>query len=151
MQKRSSIQPRPTKASMLRQQGQQQGQQTSLPSSVAPSTPRPTATTGTTNKINSKAQASEGIRAFMATQRAVAAQRKKTIEKEDQEKTASRPRIRVMTGTNRYSNDDNDPFGMDANKSNLKLETLIRQAKSSGKLNLSNRNLDRVPEEVLSM
>ncbi|KAI7854759.1 hypothetical protein BDC45DRAFT_508031 [Circinella umbellata] len=151
MQKRSSIQPRPTKASMLRQQGQQQGQQTSRPSSVAPSTPRPTATTGTTNKINSKAQASEGIRAFMATQRAVAAQRKKTIEKEDQEKTASRPRIRVMTGTNRYSNDDNDPFGMDANKSNLKLETLIRQAKSSGKLNLSNRNLDHVPEEVLSM
>ena len=149
MQKRSSIQPRPTKASMLRQQGQQQGQQTSQSSNVEPSTPRPTSTT---HKINSKAQASEGIRAFMATQRAVATQRKKTVKKEEeQDKKTSRPRSRVMTGSNRYSYDDNDPFGTDTNKSNLKLQTLIGQAKSSGKLNLSNRNLDRVPDEVWSM
>ncbi|KAI9278445.1 hypothetical protein BDA99DRAFT_531199 [Phascolomyces articulosus] len=149
MQKRSSLQPRPTKASMLRQQGQQQtSPRSTTPVSSTPTLPPPTTTT---NKRNSKVQASEGIRAFMAAQRAVAAQRKKTTEKEETPQENSRSRIRVMTGANRYSYDDNDPFGMGEQKPNLKLQTLIRQAKSSGKLNLANRHLDRVPDEVWSM
>ena len=85
----------------------------------------------------------------MASQRAVAAQRKKTAA--DEPKDAARPKIRVMTGAERYTQHDSDPFAQDHQKPNLKLQTLIRQAKSSGKLNIANRDLDSVPEEVLSM
>ncbi|KAI8141966.1 hypothetical protein BJV82DRAFT_670068 [Fennellomyces sp. T-0311] len=140
MQKRSStIQPRPTKASMLRQQGGPLSRPASAASTTTPAPPKKTA---------SKAQASEGIRAFMATQRAVAAQRKKTTANEPKDE---RPKIRVMTGAERYSYNDSDPFAQEQQKPNLKLQTLIRQAKSSGKLNISNRDLDRVPDEVWSM
>ncbi|KAI9497681.1 hypothetical protein BDB00DRAFT_586569 [Zychaea mexicana] len=159
MQKRSSLQPRPTKASMLRQQGggtgqqQQQQQPKSRPVNVAGTSPVPQQQQQpTVNKRNSKAQASEGIRAFMAAHRAVAAQRKKTSDSSSSmDKHQERPKIRVMTGAERYSYDDSDPFGMQNDKASLKLQTVIHQAKSSGKLNLSNRNLDRVPDEVWSM
>lgn len=149
--KRSSvIQPRPTKASMLRQQQPTRAAATVTKEETSSSSSNTNRTT-TIKKPNVKA--SEGVRAFMAAQRAAAAARKNTTDSTPEPEP---PKRRVMTGAERYSFDerfDRDAaFGTEpAVRTDLKLQTIIRQAKSSGKLNISNRNLKEIPNEVWSM
>lgn len=146
-QKRSSIvQPRPTKASLMRQQGQPSSPTPSPAADVSRS--RDSATVKKSVSKGSHVQASEGIRAFMASKRAAAQQQRKTAPSSQPSTT---PRNRVMTGADRYTFDDEDAFGQPSSKSNLKIQTIIKQAKSSGKLNISNRELAEIPEEVWSM
>lgn len=54
-----------------------------------------------------------------------------------------------MTGAQRYS--DIDESTTKDNNTNRKLQIVIKQAKSSGKLDISSRGLTQIPEEVLKM
>lgn len=143
--KRASLnQPRPTRASTLRQQGQAKTE-----SAARDAVPKKTTTTTTT-----RARASEGVREFMAAQRATAAARKKAASSSTGP-LRSGPERRVMTGTERYTYDEgfekDAAFGTDTPKSNLKLQTVLQRAKSSGKLDLSSRELKAIPSEVWDM
>lgn len=145
--KRASLnQPRPTRASTLRQQGQAKTE-----SAARDAVPKKTTTTTTTT---TRARASEGVREFMAAQRATAAARKKAASSSTGP-LRSGPERRVMTGTERYTYDEgfekDAAFGTDTPKSNLKLQTVLQRAKSSGKLDLSSRELTAIPSEVWDM
>lgn len=89
----------------------------------------------------------------MAAQRAAAAARKEAASSAPSSRVA--PERRVMTGADRYTYDegfDRDAaFGTDTPKTNLKLQTLLQRAKSSGKLDLSSRELKTIPTEVWDM
>ncbi|KAI7880781.1 L domain-like protein, partial [Lichtheimia hyalospora FSU 10163] len=128
----------------MRQQGQQSSPTPTPATHVSGS--RDSTTVKKSASKGSQVKASEGIRAFMASKRAAAQQQRKTTTT-----TPSSPRNRVMTGADRYTFDDEDAFGQSSTKPNLKIQTIIKQAKSSGKLNISNRELDKIPEEVWSM
>ncbi|KAF7731379.1 hypothetical protein EC973_000187 [Apophysomyces ossiformis] len=147
--RRSIAQPRPTKASLLRTGGQQ-----AKPTNEAVTTTKSEAEgQKSTTASSPRSRASEGVRAFMAQQRARKAELQKTNTNEEE---TPRPRsARVMTGAERYTDgpdaNRNAAFGQDEPQTNRKLQTIIRQAKSSGKLNISSRGLDKIPEEVLAM
>ncbi|KAL0086761.1 hypothetical protein F4703DRAFT_1848485 [Phycomyces blakesleeanus] len=158
--RRPPVQPRPTRASLLRT-AQDAAKKSGAPSearktahvqhppaeaipTTVPDTPRPR------TKIAKEAPpgSSEGLRSFLAQQRARVAAIK-PVEKEKE-----RPK-RVMSGTQRYTSGADarrdEAFGMDPTRVNTKIQTAIAQAKQSGKLIISNRGLERIPEEVLTM
>lgn len=58
------------------------------------------------------------------------------------------PRNRVFTGAERYT-EDNEINPVD--RTQLKLQTVLTKAKSSGKLNLSSRDLKTIPPQVWDM
>ncbi|KAI8376468.1 uncharacterized protein BYT42DRAFT_574721 [Radiomyces spectabilis] len=183
--KRRSIQPRQTKASLLRLAGKQSNIQSSKDNKPADTAKTETernasdVTVPPPNAIGSRktatdrsgmsthadppkvprpksspyaqARASEGVRAFMAQQRARQVARKTNVEPEKE----TPPKSRVFTGAERYTSGPDasrgEAFGNQVTPPNAKLQTLIRQAKSSGKLNISSRGLDKIPEEVLNM
>ncbi|KAI9250032.1 hypothetical protein BY458DRAFT_444982 [Sporodiniella umbellata] len=147
-QRTPSITPRPTKASMLRAQkqtGSSEGLKTptSKPQKQEALVEEPKASPKpagrTPSKATKTAKPSEGVRAFMAQQRARAANQ----TKEKDEKPAVR--TKVMTGAQRYGTTTEEVV---APKS---LQVLIKQAKGSGKLDISSRELKSIPEEVLKM
>ncbi|KAI9313184.1 hypothetical protein BX666DRAFT_1980456 [Dichotomocladium elegans] len=153
-QKRSStVQPRPTKASLMRQQSQQASSSSPSPNPISPPSNAlrvQSATTTRKSSTTSRAQASEGVRAFMASKRAAAAAAAHQKKEVFTERTAD-PRNRVMTGAGRYTFSADDTLDEDVKKPNLKLQTVIAQAKSTGRLNISNRELRTIPDEVWTM
>jgi hypothetical protein len=98
------------------------------------------------------AKPSSGVRDFMAQQRA----KVKAQQEQDKLKASKRPAKVPMPfkGTPSYSWDDTldrgEAFGHTPPRTS-KIETIIKQAKSSGKLNISNRNLDEIPDVVWNM
>jgi len=98
------------------------------------------------------AKPSSGVRDFMAQQRA----KVKAQQEQDKLKASKRPPKVPMPfkGTPSYSWDDTldrgEAFGHTPSRTS-KIETIIKQAKSSGKLNISNRNLDEIPDDVWNM
>jgi hypothetical protein len=95
--------------------------------------------------LNDSVGATEGVKAFMAQQRA---RRTKPSEK-TREQEPVKKRTNVMTGAQRYGggSDAAAPVVTEARK----IQVVIKQAKSSGKLDISSRGLTKVPEEVLKM
>ncbi|KAG2187255.1 hypothetical protein INT44_004940 [Umbelopsis vinacea] len=95
---------------------------------------------------------SSGVKDFMAQQRA----KIKAQQEQDKLKASKRPQKVPMPfkGAPSYSWDDTldrgEAFGHTP-PSTSKIETLIKQAKSSGKLNISNRNLNEIPDAVWNM
>ncbi|KAI9302189.1 hypothetical protein BJ944DRAFT_270305 [Cunninghamella echinulata] len=163
----ATIQPRPTKASMLRSSSvnvnsnktpdkstTKIGTTNERSSTVTTTTTTTTATTTTktASSINSKARASEGVRQFMAAQRS---RLQKTNKDQDD---APKPRSStVMTGAQRYtdkndsSNNHFDSSHTSPNKGLANLKGVIQKAKSTGKINISNRELDHIPEQIVTM
>ncbi|ORZ01519.1 hypothetical protein BCR43DRAFT_434119 [Syncephalastrum racemosum] len=78
----------------------------------------------------------------------MAAQRARQKAAPPTEPEAKPPRNRVFTGAERYT-DDNEINPVD--RTQLKLQTVLTKAKSSGKLNLSSRDLKTIPSEVWDM
>ncbi|KAF1800696.1 hypothetical protein FB192DRAFT_1283145 [Mucor lusitanicus] len=152
-QKKPSIQPRATKASMLRLQ-KQQGSASGLVTASQPEeqpvvleSPRP----GTKSRVvKDTVGPTAGVKAFMAQQRARLAQpsaQKQTAEKEPIRKTSN-----VMTGAQRYGGGNNNSIrGESTVVETRKIQTVIKQAKTSGKLDISSRGLTNIPQEVLRM
>ncbi|KAG2183319.1 hypothetical protein INT43_006324 [Umbelopsis isabellina] len=93
-----------------------------------------------------------GVRDFIAQQRA----RLKEQQEQDKRRATTKPARtpRSFAGSDDYSWDDtlsrNEVFGQSPPPTN-KLETVIKQAKGSGKLNISNRNLEDIPDSVWNM
>ncbi|KAL9551866.1 hypothetical protein MBANPS3_004048 [Mucor bainieri] len=152
-QKKPSIQPRATKASMLRLQKQQESASglvtASLPEEqpVAPEPPRP----ATKSRVaKDTVGPTAGVKAFMAQQRARLSQpssQKQTSEKEPIRKSGN-----VMTGAQRYGGGSySSSKGESTVVETRKIQTVLKQAKSSGKLDISSRGLTSIPQEVLNM
>lgn len=134
-----SIQPRATKASMLRAQ-----KQPASPPPVKETKPK----TASTSKVTNSARPSEGVKAFMAQQRArVTATKQVTGQHEEITPQKSN---KVMTGAQRYGGGSAVKESTAA-VSPRKIQIVIKQAKASGKLNISSRELTKIPEEVLNM
>ncbi|KAJ2964740.1 hypothetical protein NQZ79_g394 [Umbelopsis isabellina] len=95
---------------------------------------------------------SPGVRDFITQQRA----RLKAQQEQDKRRANTKPARATMSfaGSDNYSWDDslsrNEVFGQSPPPTN-KLETVIKQAKGSGKLNISNRNLEDIPDSVWNM
>ncbi|KAI8981479.1 hypothetical protein BDB01DRAFT_851265 [Pilobolus umbonatus] len=139
-QKKPSIQPRQTKASLLR---------TQKPASAPVSTTTPLTTTtkkteapikkveerpSSRAKVVNDTGPSEGVKAFMAKKRAMLSNRKTEAPTETIQHKAGR-----------------QPAVSDAPQTMRKIQIVIKQAKGSGKLDISNRQIDKIPEEVLTM
>lgn len=141
-QRKPSIQPRPTKASMLRTQKQPTS---STPSPAESKTPKTTPVSKSTVK---SAEPTEGVKAFMAQQRARLAVVKQPKGLREEEPQVVPKSSKVMTGAQRYG-------GSGATEKSTvtprRLDVVIKQAKGSGKLNISSRNLDKIPNEVINM
>ncbi|KAI8091236.1 uncharacterized protein B0P05DRAFT_457641, partial [Gilbertella persicaria] len=137
-----TIQPRPTKASMLRLQ-KQQGSGLVTAQEAPTKKPETHVSTATSSRSKSTVGATEGVKAFMAQQRARLA-KSNTVEQEPKKRQNN-----FMTGAERYGGKtDRD----EASQTNTrKIQVVIKQAKSSGKLNISSRGLTKIPEEVLNM
>ncbi|KAG1459533.1 hypothetical protein G6F46_002151 [Rhizopus delemar] len=131
-----SIQPRATKASMLRAQ-----KQPASPPPVKETKPK----TASISKATNSARPSEGVKAFMAQQRArVTATKQVTGQHEESTPQKSN---KVMTGAQRYGGGSAVKESAAA-VSPRKIQIVIKQAKASGKLNISSRELTKIPEEV---
>ncbi|CAO3627197.1 unnamed protein product [Cunninghamella echinulata] len=123
---------------------------------TATTTTTTTTTTKTASSISSKARASEGVRQFMAAQRS---RLQKTTK--DQDDTPKPKSSTVMTGAQRYadkgdssntnSNKRFDSSHTSPNKGLANLKGVIQKAKSTGKINISNRELDHIPEQIITM
>ncbi|ORX49156.1 L domain-like protein [Hesseltinella vesiculosa] len=112
---------------------------------------KPTETSKPSSKKTSQqGQASDGVRAFMAAQRS-RLQSSKTAEpvKKDERMEPIVKRPNVLTGAQRYKSHELDPSPTTPNLSNLK--SVIQQAKTSGRLALSNRALDKLPDQIITM
>ncbi|KAI8072943.1 hypothetical protein BC940DRAFT_330386 [Gongronella butleri] len=153
------MQPRPTKASMLRAGG---GGGASASAAAAPSSSKTQASAAPPSNKSKGAQqsrASDGVRAFVAAQRSRLQQGKKEEVKKtafDDDKDASSPFVKrgtsnkVMTGAQRYGG--GDPFEaapVAPDLSNLK--GVIQRAKTSGHLNIANRALQHIPDQIITM
>ncbi|GAN09689.1 leucine-rich repeat-containing protein 40-like [Mucor ambiguus] len=152
-QKKPSIQPRATKASMLRLQ-KQQGSASGLVTasqpeekSEIPESPRP----ATKSRVaKDTVGPTAGVKAFMAQQRARLAQ--PTSQKQASEKEPIRKSSNVMTGAQRYGGGSNSSSkGEPTVVETRKIQTVLKQAKASGKLDISSRGLTSIPQEVLNM
>lgn len=105
-----------------------------------------------TNASTSSPRSAPGVRDFIAQQRA----RLKEQQEQDNRRANAKPAktLRSFAGSDDYSWDDslsrNEVFGQSPPPTN-KLETVIKQAKGSGKLNISNRNLKDIPDSVWNM
>ncbi|ORE18057.1 hypothetical protein BCV71DRAFT_243653 [Rhizopus microsporus] len=141
-QRKSSIQPRPTKASMLRTQKQSTS---STPSPAELKTPK--TTPGSKSTVKS-AGPTEGVKAFMAQQRARLATVKQPNGHREEEPQVVPKSSKVMTGAQRYGDSSATEKSTVALR---RLDVIIKQAKGSGKLNISSRNLDKIPNEVINM
>ncbi|KAI8070096.1 hypothetical protein BDF21DRAFT_495729 [Thamnidium elegans] len=146
--RKPSIQPRPTKASMLRLQKQQASTasavQTPEPEPPTRSVPRATTNTTTSSTKSNLAPsvgATDGVKAFMAQQRARLVKKPSVTEEPVKKKT-------FMTGAQRYGGGDDKKETVTPNRS---IQVIIKQAKSQGKLNISSRGLKLIPKEVLNM
>lgn len=153
-QKKPSIQPRATKASMLRLQ-KQQGPASGLVTAsqpeerpVVPEPPRPASKSRVAAKDTVGPTA--GVKAFMAQQRARLAQ--PSSQKQTAEKEPVRKASHVMTGAQRYGGGSSNSFkGEPAVVETRKIQIVLKQAKASGKLDISSRGLTSIPQEVLNM
>ncbi|KAI7905248.1 uncharacterized protein BX663DRAFT_502235 [Cokeromyces recurvatus] len=138
--RKPSIQPRPTKASLLRLQKQQKTEETSRNEEEN----RPSSRVQQSTRKNSVGP-SEGVKAFMAQQRARMAKKVNlTPLTTKNDKSPSH----IMTGAQCYSHQQEVD---DKPTCPRKIQVLIKQAKSTGKLDISNRGLTKIPEEVLNM
>jgi hypothetical protein len=131
-----------------------------IPNRAPARTPRPSTKTNiggagrneSTNSSTGSSRSSPGVRDFITQQRA----RLKEQQEQDRRKANAKPSRTAMSfaGSDNYSWDDslsrNEAFGQSAPPTN-KLETVIKQAKGSGKLNISNRNLEDIPDSVWNM
>lgn len=146
--RKPSIQPRPTKASMLRLQKQQASTsspvQTPEPEPPTRSVPRATAATSSSTKSNLAPSVgpTDGVKAFMAQQRARLVKKPSVPDEPVQKKT-------FMTGAQRYGGGSDDK--KETVTPNRSIGVIIKQAKSQGKLNISSRGLNLIPKEVLNM
>ncbi|KAL7311234.1 hypothetical protein PS15m_009018 [Mucor circinelloides] len=149
-QKKPSIAPRATKASMLRlqkQQGSASGLVTESQTEKQPvvsESPRPTPKS---RVAKDTVGPTAGVKAFMAQQRARMSQpsgQKQAVEKEPVRKTSN-----FMTGAQRYGGGStkDEPAVVETRK----IQIVLKQAKASGKLDISSRGLTKIPEEVLKM
>lgn len=151
--RKPSIQPRPTKASMLRLQKQQASTTGLVTHEETPSTPKKVTETVSRNaltsvkksSIASNVSATEGVKAFMAQQRARVS--KKPAVKEEEE--SIKKRSNVMTGAQRYGGGSNADAPVITQTRNI--QVVIKQAKAQGKLNISSRGLTEIPKEVINM
>ncbi|KAI8968394.1 hypothetical protein BDF20DRAFT_790674, partial [Mycotypha africana] len=154
---KSSVQPKPTKASLLRLQAKQQHE---LPSSLAPAMTKTTSSqmrkglqsqqsssTSTTSPYTS-AGPSAGLKAFMAKQRARMANDKSKASEINTEDNHWQP-----ISAKNYSNQDSSRPAVEADSlhSQRKLAVIIKQAKASGRLDIASRSLTRIPKEVIEM
>ncbi|ORZ22200.1 hypothetical protein BCR42DRAFT_433534 [Absidia repens] len=153
--RRTATQPRPTKASALRSSSVQVPN-TKKASDTAPSTKKSVTTATSSERPNphSKARASEGVRAFMSNQRSrlnKAKQQQQQQPDDEVDPSKMKPSSgNVMTGAQRYSDNFQDTsLSSSPNTSNLK--SVIQQAKSSGRMNLAHRHLEKVPDQILNM
>lgn len=144
--RKPSIQPRPTKASMLRLQKQQASSPSGLVTTSAPEEPPQKSVSRTlpTKKATVIAGATDGVKAFMAQQRARVA-KKPTSAPEEPTKRSTQ----VMTGAQRYGGGSNKTEPVITQTRSIQI--VIKQAKAQGKLNISSRGLTSVPKEVLNM
>lgn len=149
--RKPSFQPRPTKASMLRLQ-KQQAAESSTPSAPVEEPPQrsvshPKSSNNTTKKTSNGIGATDGVKAFMAQQRARVAKKSTNVPAEEPVKKSSQ----VMTGAQRYGG------GAGSNKTpavitqTRNINIVIKQAKAQGKLNISSRGLTSIPKEVINM
>lgn len=155
-QKKPSIQPRATKASMLRLQKQQESASGGLVAATKQEE-RPVIATETP-RVSAKSRVAKdtvgptaGVKAFMAQQRARMTQpdtQKRTTpaEKEPIKKTSN-----FMTGAQRYGGESTASKDQSNVVETRKIQIVLKQAKSSGKLDISSRGLTKIPEEVLKM
>ncbi|KAI9486846.1 MAG: hypothetical protein EXX96DRAFT_56789 [Benjaminiella poitrasii] len=140
--RKSSIHPRPTKASMLRLQkqhstdtgGSLKTTETHVDQSFIRSRP--------SSKAHNGVGPSEGVKAFMAQQRARMSKTQQTASEE------KRPSSKVMTGAQRYGSKQTIDKPQTSQR---KIQIIVKQAKATGKLNISSRGLTNIPEEVLKM
>lgn len=153
-QRKPSIQPRATKASLLRLQKQQGTSSAGLvshteappsPQTKSESLPRDVPISTKKSSTTNNASASDGVKAFMAQQRARLA--KKPAVKEEEEPV--KRRTNVMTGAQRYGGGSTTEAPVVTQTRNIQI--VIKQAKAQGKLNLSSRGLTEIPKEVLQM
>lgn len=156
--RKPSIQPRPTKASQLRLQKQQQGASgglataSSTPTSQEEPQPKTHTASTTTPPKSTKAASSnigptDGVKAFMQQQRARLA--KKPSAAENEEEPIKKRNTNVMTGAQRYGGGSETAAPVISNTRNIQI--IIKQAKAQGKLNISSRGLTKIPEEVIKM
>lgn len=146
--RKPSIQPRPTKASMLRLQKQQASTSGSFTAPEPEEPPKRSVSRASTKPVSSTAGnvgPTDGVKAFMAQQRARLAKKPSTPVAEEPIKRTSQ----VMTGAQRYGGgaSQKEPV-INQNRS---IQIVIKQAKSQGKLNISSRGLKEIPKEVLNM
>lgn len=139
--RKPSIQPRATKASLLRQK--QQPSASGLVTAEPVKKPTEPPSRKMTNQINENVGASQGVKAFMAQQRARLQSSKNVVEEPVKKKKT------FMTGAERYGGGGFEEKTVSAEP--RKLQVVIKQAKASGKLDISSRGLTKLPEEVLKM
>ncbi|KAK4512592.1 uncharacterized protein ATC70_003295 [Mucor velutinosus] len=150
-QKKPSIQPRATKAYILRLQKQQEaasGLVTASQPEEQPVVPEATRPATKSRVAKDTVGPTAGVKAFMAQQRARMAQpssQKQTVEKEPLRKTNN-----VMTGAQRYGGGSSTK-GESTVVETRRIQTVLKQAKASGKLDISSRGLTSIPQEVLNM
>jgi hypothetical protein len=96
--------------------------------------------------LNDSVGASAGVKAFMAQQRA------RITKPAAQEEPVKKRNNHVMTGAQRYGGGNNSSFdAAPVITETRKIQVVMKQAKSSGKLDISSRGLTKIPEEVLKM
>ncbi|KAI8640755.1 hypothetical protein BD408DRAFT_347416 [Parasitella parasitica] len=152
-QRKPSIQPRATKASMLRLQKQQSSdaglvtatkrEEEPVLAESATCSVKPRVVKGTTGPT-------AGVKEFMAKQRARMAQsdtQKQPVAAKKE--NPIRKSGNFMMGAQRYRDGatEDQPTVVETRK----IQTVIKQAKSMGKLDISSRGLTKIPEEVLKM
>ncbi|CAO3627160.1 unnamed protein product [Cunninghamella blakesleeana] len=92
----------------------------------------------------------------MKAQRSRIQKPNKENDSESQDNTIKPKSSTVMTGAQRYTdnfknNNNKDQNNATANKGLANLKGVIQKAKSSGKINISYRELDHIPEQILTM
>lgn len=151
--RKPSIQPRPTKASMLRLQKQQASTSGPTTTSEPEEPPRRSVSRTSVNSTKPKSVPSiagdvgptDGVKAFMVQQRARLAKKPSgPIAEEPIKKTGQ-----FMTGAQRYGNGSSQKEPVVTQ--NRSIQIVIKQAKAQGKLNISSRGLKNIPKEVLDM
>lgn len=143
--RKPSIQPRPTKASMLRLQKQQASSDPFTPSTPEePPQKSVSRTATTTKKATDGIGATDGVKAFMAQQRARVVKKSANMSEEPVKRSTQ-----AMTGAQRYGGGSNKTPPVITQTRNINI--VIKQAKAQGKLNISSRGLTSIPKEVINM
>ncbi|KAI8088669.1 uncharacterized protein BX664DRAFT_385288 [Halteromyces radiatus] len=149
--RRTTVQPRQTKASALRNSSFQ-SKSTNLDDASPTRKVTTKATTTTTTPASVRnVRASEGVRAFMCQQRSRLQKNKEIQVEEVDTLNVKKPSGQVLTGAQRYTDHHQDRNTNLSGPDTSNLKSVIQQAKSSGKLNISNRYLQSIPEQILKM